>query len=151
MIFTIFTIVFLPLSFFSSVFGMNAKEWSGTDTNPDLNYIIKVMGSVSVGVIVIALFMAFNLPTRRFVHGLWDRTALSTVSALNYIPEKRPRKTADRFDSNDRELPSQPPKGRRSKKLKNRGSKNGLKQRFAMRQYGKGSSETEIFEDNYEV
>ena len=35
MIFTIFTIIFLPLSFFASVFGMNISEWSGVDSNID--------------------------------------------------------------------------------------------------------------------
>ena len=35
MIFTIFTIIFLPLSFFASIFGMNISEWSGVDTNID--------------------------------------------------------------------------------------------------------------------
>lgn len=33
MIFTIFTIIFLPLSFFASVFGINAREWSGVSQN----------------------------------------------------------------------------------------------------------------------
>lgn len=33
MIFTIFTVLFLPLSFFTSLFGMNTKEWGGEDDN----------------------------------------------------------------------------------------------------------------------
>ncbi|KAI2613443.1 hypothetical protein GGR54DRAFT_651051 [Hypoxylon sp. NC1633] len=33
MIFTAFTVIFLPLSFFTSLFGMNTKEWGGGDDN----------------------------------------------------------------------------------------------------------------------
>ncbi|KAI1372745.1 hypothetical protein F4677DRAFT_240586 [Hypoxylon crocopeplum] len=33
MIFTTFTVLFLPLSFFTSLFGMNTKEWGGEDDN----------------------------------------------------------------------------------------------------------------------
>lgn len=33
MIFTTFTVLFLPLSFFTSLFGMNTKEWGGDDDN----------------------------------------------------------------------------------------------------------------------
>ena len=65
MIFTIITIIFLPLSFFSSVFGMNVSEWSGQGTNPTLNYVLTVMGCVSLGVIIFALLSAFNGITRR--------------------------------------------------------------------------------------
>ncbi|RYP02235.1 hypothetical protein DL764_005877 [Monosporascus ibericus] len=33
MIFTTFTVIFLPLSFFTSLFGMNTAEWGGADDN----------------------------------------------------------------------------------------------------------------------
>ncbi|KAK8047888.1 hypothetical protein PG996_015952 [Apiospora saccharicola] len=33
MIFTTFTVIFLPLSFFTSLFGMNTQEWGGADDN----------------------------------------------------------------------------------------------------------------------
>ncbi|KAF2086603.1 hypothetical protein K490DRAFT_66386 [Saccharata proteae CBS 121410] len=60
MIFTIFTIIFLPLSFFTSLFGMNAREWSGTPKNLSLSTIFILMASISVVVIVVALLIAFN-------------------------------------------------------------------------------------------
>lgn len=75
MIFTIFTIIFLPLSFFASIFGINAREWSGVQTNWTLRSIFTYMGSISVGVIVIALLVAFNRPTRRLVRETWKQTA----------------------------------------------------------------------------
>ncbi len=71
MIFTIFTIIFLPLSFFASIFGMNAREWSGVSTNMNLYSIFTYMGSISLGVIVIALLVAFNRLTRSVVGRVW--------------------------------------------------------------------------------
>lgn len=71
MIFTIFTIIFLPLSFFASVFGINAREWSGMLTDPGLRTIFLYMGSISVAVIIIALLVAFNRATRRLARESW--------------------------------------------------------------------------------
>jgi Mg2+ and Co2+ transporter CorA len=44
MVFTIFTVIFLPLSFFTSLFGINVREWSGTETNPDFRQIFLIAG-----------------------------------------------------------------------------------------------------------
>ncbi|XXH00847.1 hypothetical protein Hte_007198 [Hypoxylon texense] len=54
MIFTTFTVLFLPLSFFTSLFGMNTKEWGGEDDN-----------FVSLGVIG-----AISLPSSALLIGL---------------------------------------------------------------------------------
>ncbi|KAF2681139.1 hypothetical protein K458DRAFT_392364 [Lentithecium fluviatile CBS 122367] len=59
LIFTIFTVVFLPLSFFTSLFSMNVREWTGNDTNKTLHTVVTLMVSVSVFVIIAALLMAF--------------------------------------------------------------------------------------------
>ena len=75
MIFTIFTIIFLPLSFFASVFGINAREWSGVDQNLRLHTILTYMGSISIAVIVVALLVAFNKLTRRLAQRLWKSSA----------------------------------------------------------------------------
>ena len=75
MIFTIFTIIFLPLSFFASVFGINAREWSGVSENLRLHTILSYMGSISIAVIVVALLVAFNKLTRRLVQRLWKSSA----------------------------------------------------------------------------
>jgi len=43
MIFTTFTVIFLPLSFFTSLFGMNTSEWA-----PEENYVsLKTIGAIS--------------------------------------------------------------------------------------------------------
>lgn len=82
MIFTIFTIIFLPLSFFASVFGINAREWSGTSTNPRLRTIFVYMGSISVAVIIIALLVAFNRATRRLARESWKYSATAIQNKL---------------------------------------------------------------------
>ncbi|KAE8353501.1 hypothetical protein BDV28DRAFT_148002 [Aspergillus coremiiformis] len=60
MIFTIFTVIFLPLSFFTSLFGVNVREWSGQETNPSWAYVLAISGPTSFGIILIALSMAFS-------------------------------------------------------------------------------------------
>ncbi|KAL7625819.1 hypothetical protein AAE478_005042 [Parahypoxylon ruwenzoriense] len=45
MIFTTFTVLFLPLSFFTSLFGMNTKEWGGEDDN---FVSLSVIGAISL-------------------------------------------------------------------------------------------------------
>ncbi|PYI05083.1 hypothetical protein BO78DRAFT_371738 [Aspergillus sclerotiicarbonarius CBS 121057] len=68
MVFTIFTIIFLPLSFFTSLFGINAREWSGTPENPTLGEMLYIAGPASFAIIVIALLIAFN---ERLRETLW--------------------------------------------------------------------------------
>ncbi|KAI1751573.1 hypothetical protein F4782DRAFT_540841 [Xylaria castorea] len=62
MIFTTFTVIFLPLSFFTSLFGMNTQEWGGPDPNDFLS--LKVIGAISLPasalVIAITLVAAFS-------------------------------------------------------------------------------------------
>ncbi|KAI9768750.1 MAG: hypothetical protein M1840_004745 [Geoglossum simile] len=60
MVFTVFTIIFLPLSFFATIFGMNAQEWSGTSTNISLGNIFLISAPISFVVIVAALYLALN-------------------------------------------------------------------------------------------
>ena len=74
LIFTIFTIIFLPLSFFASVFGINSKEWSGDDTKyMPLSQIFTYMLTISFGCVVIALLAAFSRPARRRALQLWRK------------------------------------------------------------------------------
>lgn len=49
-IFTVFSVVFLPLSFFTSVFGMNTREWGGGD-NLSLSTIFSIGVPISVALI----------------------------------------------------------------------------------------------------
>ena len=90
MIFTIFTIIFLPLSFFASVFGINAREWSGKpgDENtalPRLHEIFTYMGAISLAVIVVALMVAFNRPARRLSYKIWKVAAKPYLNLLQRL------------------------------------------------------------------
>lgn len=59
MMFTIVTIVFLPLSFMSSIFGMN--NWEFTDSGPmHLGEQFKLMFSISIGIIIATIVVAFS-------------------------------------------------------------------------------------------
>ncbi|KAF4120659.1 putative serine esterase (DUF676) [Geosmithia morbida] len=70
MIFTVFTIIFLPLSFFTSLFGMNTREWDDNGPLP-----LQVIGMIalpsSFALIVISLIAAFSDTARRFI--FWSR------------------------------------------------------------------------------
>ena len=39
---------FLPLSFFTSLFGINAREWSGQPTNPTLGQMLEIAGKFNL-------------------------------------------------------------------------------------------------------
>ncbi|KAI1149498.1 hypothetical protein F4825DRAFT_430173 [Nemania diffusa] len=62
MIFTTFTVIFLPLSFFTSLFGMNTQEWGGPDPNnfPSLELIGVISLPASALLIAITLVAAYS-------------------------------------------------------------------------------------------
>lgn len=92
MIFTIFTIIFLPLSFFASVFGINSREWSGQNY-PHLHTIFTYMGSISLAVIILALLVAFNQYTRRISRQLWILVGKPFIPPLQRLGVIRPPTT----------------------------------------------------------
>ncbi len=111
MIFTIFTIIFLPLSFFASVFGnshppaivpslssridlktgINAREWSSGDPAsqntalPTLHEIFTYMGAISLAVIAVALMVAFNRHARRLSYKIWKFSAKPYLNLLRRL------------------------------------------------------------------
>ena len=93
MIFTVFTIIFLPLSFFASVFGINSREWSGMPNNyPTLRNIFTIMVAISLAVIIFALLVAFNKFARRRTQQVYMKVALPVRTLLEkwHIVKKRP-------------------------------------------------------------
>ena len=83
MIFTVFTIIFLPLSFFASVFGINSSEWSGQGNNYlSLRKIFTIMTVISLAVIIFALLVAFNKVTRRMAQRIWRHIALPVLRLM---------------------------------------------------------------------
>ncbi|KAF4421316.1 hypothetical protein CFRS1_v011490 [Colletotrichum fructicola] len=59
MLFTIITIIFLPLSFFVSYFGQNVSELTGDSQNPTSGQVWKIAAPISAVVIVFALAVSF--------------------------------------------------------------------------------------------
>ncbi|SPN98959.1 uncharacterized protein DNG_01998 [Cephalotrichum gorgonifer] len=69
MIFTVFTVIFLPLSFFTSLFGMNAREWDDEHV-PRLRTIWLVTLPSSAFLIGLALVTAWSTRVRTFLVAL---------------------------------------------------------------------------------
>lgn len=73
-VFTVVTIFFLPLSFFASVFGMNAPEISEDGIMP-LRKQLTLMFGISAAVIFVSLSLAFST---------WTRTIITVPLSLLY-------------------------------------------------------------------
>lgn len=69
MIFTVFTVIFLPLSFFTSLFGMNTQEWGGGN-----NISLRTIGLIGVPasfiLVTSALFVAWSTSARKVFRSL---------------------------------------------------------------------------------
>ncbi|KAI8631550.1 hypothetical protein F5Y19DRAFT_473222 [Xylariaceae sp. FL1651] len=79
MTFTLVTIIFLPLSFLSSVFGMNNKEFGGSDNPWSISDQFIYIFSISAGVVSLSLFLAFSSWIRAWI---WSLSAKSTTKLL---------------------------------------------------------------------
>jgi hypothetical protein len=115
MIFTVFTVIFLPLTFFTGLFGMNTREWGGGSF-----MTLRTIGLVSIPascvIITLALIVAWSTRMRRVFNAVaktislffkwlqklgtevWNWIPASTISdkeeRKRSIEEKRERKRA---------------------------------------------------------
>ncbi|OAA41791.1 ankyrin repeat protein [Metarhizium rileyi] len=69
MIFTTFTVIFLPLTFFTGLFGMNTREWGG-EHNLSLRTIGIIALPSSAFLVLASLVVAFSTGARRFFRWL---------------------------------------------------------------------------------
>ena len=92
LIFTIVTIIFLPLSFFASVFGINAREWSGVETNLSLREIFLYMGAISLFIITSSILVAFNKTSRRVFQKLWHLAGIIVGRPLLFLLHRVPNR-----------------------------------------------------------
>ncbi|KAF3761836.1 hypothetical protein M406DRAFT_265907 [Cryphonectria parasitica EP155] len=91
MIFTIFTVIFLPLSFFTSLFGMNTLEWGGADAQyPSLGYIGEISLPVSVFMILATLVAAFSSHVQVAFKSLFRRLYKAWVFATYMLKALEP-------------------------------------------------------------
>ncbi|KAJ5142587.1 Mitochondrial substrate/solute carrier [Penicillium bovifimosum] len=115
MVFTVFSVVFLPLSFFTSLFGINAREWSGEQTNPTLGEMFQIAAPASFGIIFLSLLIAFSQGLRETMSkiykismGLFKDFVIQPIRTFLYLDAVRKVATIDvpeksgmrkRFDS----------------------------------------------------
>ncbi|KAG8169743.1 hypothetical protein KVR01_000488 [Diaporthe batatas] len=71
MIFTIFTVIFLPLSFFTSLFGMNVVEWD--EQLPTMAFIGEISLPISFVLVVVTFVAAFSSRVQIFCGLAWLR------------------------------------------------------------------------------
>ncbi|KAK1757198.1 hypothetical protein QBC47DRAFT_412517 [Echria macrotheca] len=60
LLFTIITIIFLPLSFIAAIFSMNATEITGDNVNRPISQIFSIMIPSTAGVLIISLLLAYT-------------------------------------------------------------------------------------------
>jgi hypothetical protein len=116
MIFTTFTVIFLPLTFFTGLFGMNTQEWGG-ENNLSLTTIGSIALPSSVVLIVASLVVAWSTTVRRLllllgqVYAglmnslyllLWRPVALVVVRRFRGLRRQRPGATGDEREGNSR-------------------------------------------------
>ncbi|KAF5719233.1 hypothetical protein FGLOB1_1254 [Fusarium globosum] len=107
MIFTTFTVIFLPLTFFTGLFGMNTQEWGGEN-----NLSLKTIGTISLpasfALVVFSLVAAFSTNARLLIKWLvhvyrhmmswvWRtlcKPAVAKVAAM--LPQRNERQREDK-------------------------------------------------------
>ncbi|KAI0197001.1 hypothetical protein F4808DRAFT_299052 [Astrocystis sublimbata] len=103
MVFTLATIVFLPLSFITSVFGMNNREFG--DNQWILAEQLQYIFLISAGVVSVSLFFAFSAWTRAFIWSYCSKTSTkfaTSSGAYEYI--SRRQKPDDIFEHTYKEI-----------------------------------------------
>lgn len=105
LIFTVFTVIFLPLSFFTSLFGMNTYEWGGSN-NLHLYTIGSIALPASTILVIIALMVAWSQSVlkalkdmKRGVRKFKERTVQwwkRQIPGLGHDDVSRPRARTDR-------------------------------------------------------
>ncbi|OHE94379.1 hypothetical protein CORC01_10307 [Colletotrichum orchidophilum] len=103
MIFTTFTVIFLPLSFFTSLFGMNTFEWNAQ--LPTIGFIGAVSLPLSVFIIAAALIAAFSSRVQGLVRtgykGGKKLVVLIASSIKKIVPQRKREKR--RINKEERE------------------------------------------------
>ncbi|KAK1759682.1 hypothetical protein QBC47DRAFT_372787 [Echria macrotheca] len=90
MIFTTFTVIFLPLSFFTGLFGVNAIEWQDENL-PSLKTIGLISLPTSAILIVIALIAAYNWRAQSLVKTVYKHSKRALVGSLSVLARLEPR------------------------------------------------------------
>ncbi|TEY81838.1 hypothetical protein BOTCAL_0031g00300 [Botryotinia calthae] len=97
MIFTVFTVIFLPLSFFTGLFGMNVREWGGGDYLP-----LRTVGAIAIptssALITLALIIAWSIRIRHlfdFIGQKLSKIYISIHKRINKVIDGNPETEKD--------------------------------------------------------
>jgi len=88
MVFTIVTIIFLPMSFVAAFFAINVEEWQGTLTIP---YVSKYLFGIGLGISIPLIAMAFT------VTDIFDALSGTSHALRSWIARRRMQKTQKRL------------------------------------------------------
>jgi membrane protein YqaA with SNARE-associated domain len=94
LLFTVVTIIFLPMSFLTGWFGMNANDLNNGKLG--LGFITAIIFPISIAITVFALALAFNETWRNFVVGLFE-------NLVNFILRRSSGGTLERSQRRTRE------------------------------------------------
>ncbi|KAL9565774.1 hypothetical protein ACKAV7_009956 [Fusarium commune] len=115
MIFTTFTVIFLPLTFFTGLFGMNTQEWGGEN-----NLSLKTIGTISLpasfALVVFSLVAAFSTNARLLIKWLahvyrdmmswvWRTLCKPAVAKVaDMLPQRNERQREERDSRNGKRM-----------------------------------------------
>ncbi|KAK0709554.1 hypothetical protein B0T26DRAFT_652490 [Lasiosphaeria miniovina] len=90
MIFTTFTVIFLPLTFFTGLFGMNTSEWQEEGNLPSLSDIGAISLPTSVFLILASLAAAFSWRVQRMFKLTYRFAKRAWKGYLRYVSKVEP-------------------------------------------------------------
>jgi len=95
MIFTTFTVIFLPLSFFTGLFGVNASDWD-EDNLPSLKQIGLISLPSSALLVSLSLTAAYNWRAQSFVKSVYVNTKRGLAGGIKYLRKLEPKSSRTR-------------------------------------------------------
>lgn len=104
MIFTTFTVIFLPLSFFTGLFGVNVTDWQD-ETMPSLKEVGLISLPVSAFLVILSLVAAYNWRAQVAVRSAFravKRTLVGTGTVLKRLEPRRTRAKKQRRKDEER-------------------------------------------------
>lgn len=90
MIFTTFTVIFLPLTFFTGLFGVNAADWQDEDM-PTLKQIGLISLPSSALLIAVALVAAYNWRVQWLFKSTYAYTKKGLIKGVSYLAKLEPK------------------------------------------------------------
>jgi len=93
MIFTTFTVIFLPLSFFTGLFGVNVTDWQDGVNMPDLKTVALISLPISALLVILALVAAYNWRAQAVVRTAFRVVKNALISVATGLKKLEPKRT----------------------------------------------------------